>query len=344
MATTNPTITDVASEPEAPRALADGDTVDVDFALDDEPRSTAPAPAAQVAPPPAPTTEVPRPEPERSQGKRGDLRVALRETRDENKRLRARAEHYRLVAEEAKGSRPRDPGFALRHRVPQLSDTVRQQLVAEADAAASFGAPIDKVLKVMDQHVQRVVSQTEQAFREREIQIRERDFAAMYPDYYDVTRRAGIVHFVALDPATGQPAATYKPTIAKAIVEADNPIEAAYFIAKNMLGEHPEGLAAPEPDETSPVPIAPAPIPAPPAVDVTTAAPRGAPVPNAAPDSGPKPRSVRTLPVASEPRRAILNEDYRKQIDRAWDSRPDEVIRLFDARPDIRKWYEGDAR
>ena len=173
-----------------------------------------------------------------------------------------------------------------------------------------------------------------------------------YPDYVDTVRRAGINAMIAIDPATGQRGPHYDERVARAIAEAaergENPVEAAYLLARGILGEHRPSAPG---RETETDPPAPAPAPSPsdrptdrPAATSERPAPaerRPAPVSERV-DNGARPRSVRDLPPAGAPQGVRLDQNFKTYLDGQWNTNPEGVEKLFKQRPDIMRWYEGE--
>ena len=359
MTTPTETTTDTTqTTTEAPRALADGDTIEVDFGNLGLDAPDAEPPKAEPKPEPEPATEVQA----RPEGRKGNLTKALKEERGENKQLRADRDRYKRLAEEARGGPVMaPPGVKLAWPTPGLSEQERNQIVAEARQATDFGQPTEKILGAVERLVaerekrmqEHLSQQIEHTLRVREVARMERDFVRDgHTDYRDVTQRSGIFDMLAFDPATGKPGPRFNRRIAEEIAGADDQVAATYWIAKELLGEADDARPArrtpdPEPDpERSPSRRA-EPTRSEPAKpeDLAEAERRGArDVVARVAENGAKPRGVRTFTPAGAPQQVRLDEDYRKYLDGQWDKNPQAVMALFDKQPDLRDWYEGRRR
>lgn len=373
---TTPTNTDTNATQtmtEAPRALADGDTIEVDFG---DLGLEAPAPASPPVEPAKPDEPAPRSEstPRETGRDRGRvspakaLTKALRDERDDNKRLRDEREYYKRIAEQASRGRGHvEPGLRLAWNTPGLSQAEREQLIREARQATDFGQPIEKVIDTFERRLaefekrsqQQITAQLDHQLRVREVAKMERDFIrAGHDDYRDVTQRAGIYDMASIDVATGRPGPRFNREVAEAIGRADNPVEAAYWIAKEMIGEAddlradvaPQHPAAPDDDPSpDPRPVSrrtdpPRSVPATPDA-LAEAERRGArEVAARVADNGAKPRGVRALTPAGAPQQTRLDEDYRQYLDGQWDKNPKGVMALFARNPGLQDWYEGRTR
>ena len=373
---TTPTNTDTDATQtmtEAPRALADGDTIEVDFGdlgLDAPDSASPPAEPAKPDDPALRSESTPR-ETGRDRGRVSSTKAltkALRDERDDNKRLRDEREHYKRIAEQASRGRGHvEPGLRLAWNTPGLSAAERQQLIDEARRATDFGTPIEKVIDTFERRLaefeqrsqQQITAQLDQQLRIREVAKMERDFIRDdHDDYRDVTRRAGIYDMTALDPTTGRPGPRFNREVAEAIGRADNPVEAAYWIAKELVGEADDHRPEVAPRRTSDPDDDPNPPPRPvsrrtdptrsvPATpdDLAEAERRGArEVAARVADNGAKPRGVRALTPAGAPQQTRLDEDYRKYLDAQWDKNPQGVMALFARNPGLQDWYEGRTR
>lgn len=302
---------------------------------------------------------------------KGDLRKALHEERGERRRANERAERYRQIAEEVtKRTATQDPGLNLRGTVQPIQATParltpdqRRQLIESARGATDFGAPTEALLTTVEQllaaqaEAQAAAIQgaleaqaiaTERAHSERETARLERAFARDYPDYADTVRRAGIGEMLSVDPRTGQRGPRFNLRVAEEIADADNPVEAAYFIAKGLLGQdisHRPSASGRETDSDSPSP-SPSDRPTdrrPPATSERPAAAERRPAPGSerVVDNGARPRSVRDLPPAGAPQGMRLDDTFKAYLDGQWKKNPEGVLKLFGQRPDIQRWYEG---
>jgi len=290
---------------------------------------------------------------------KGDLRKALHEERAAKREANQRAEHYRQIAEEvSKRTASHDPGLNLRGTVPEvaapkLSAEQKQQLYAAVEQAASLGKSTEAVIDVVEKMFEGHAAATKQAihehvvglertFRERETLRLERAFARDYPDYGDTVRRSGIGELIAVDPRTGQPGPRYNPRIAQEIAQAENPVEAAYFIAKGLLGDHrPSASGRDESPSPSDDLSTDRPTDRRPAATDRPASAERRPAPGSERvDHGARPRSVRDLPPAGAPQGVRMDASFKAHLDQQWKKNPEGVMKLFAQRPDIQRWYE----
>lgn len=347
---------------EAPRALADGDTVDVDADLG----LAALEPESHPKVEPAEPDRQARPTSRETKGRQGNLGKALREEREEKRAIRAEADQWKRVAEQALRGAGRPADRAVNITWPQtgISADERRRLVDEAKNATDFGQPVERLLdaiersaaereKRIQEHLSR---QLEHELRVREIRRQEREFVkAGHTDYRDVTQRSGVFELTQFDPVSGKPGPRFDRNVAEAIARADDPIEATYWIAKNLLGEADDESAS-HPEAADPRRAAdPAPASTPSrdrprlqstsTEDLVEAERRGArEVAARVADNGAKPRGVRALTPAGTPARVQLNDEFAKHLDGLWDTRPFVVQKYLDEHPDIRDWYEGKRR
>lgn len=331
--------------PDAPAAAGEGAAVEVNldgvaFSLDDEPATGPAAPAATapaaVAAPIAPVAPAAEPK------GRGDLRKALHEERSRAKFWKGQAEGLRKASEREQ---------PLNVRAPRLDPAEVQKISEEAEKEVGFGRPVAKVLEVVDRQIQAMAVAVEQSLRTQEFVRLERRFVRDHPDYYETLQRAGIYQAVSINPSTRQP---NDPRIAKLIYEegSDHPPEAAYYIAKSLLGEavdepvHDEPTRPGGPQQTlSPPPASPTPpqVPQQPQPDaVVEAERRGArQVAERVIDNSSKPKGIRVLRSAGAPPKIVLDEAFRRHLDSEMDRAPQEVMTFFDKNPAVRKWWES---
>ena len=303
---------------------------------------------SQESPPAADTSPVPveapqaasvvaAPTPIDARRSRGDLRKALHEER-------GRAKFWRDQAEGLQRGRQQVQPLNLTSRGPRIDAAEVAEVAREADKSVGFGEPVAKVLQLVDQKLQQMAVAVERGLREQEIQRLERRFVRDHPDYYETLTRAGIYQAVGINPTTGQ---SNDPKIAKLIYEegSDHPPEAAYHIAKALLGETVTEETHPEPPGPGGSQPAPSLLPpsSPVAPDVALEAERrGArQVAERVIDNQSKPRGIRVLRSAGVPPKIELNDELRLHLDREMDRNPSAVMTFFDKNPTVRKWWES---
>lgn len=320
-----------------------------------EPEKTV-APAA-VAPQAVAVVEVPAVVAPSVEPATGDKGKALQEERSKRKRASARAEFWEQKALEIKRSRDRiQDTLKLRGRAaPKITDEEIAELVKEAEKADGLGKPTELVLRRMVKAFDEMEVRLERAFRQREVDRAEQLFRRQHADFEDTLRRADIYEAITLDESGNW----RDPVVGRAIYidGEDNPAEAAYELAKRLLGEpvdEGDGVPTASPNgsvptvavsASSPVPAAipnPTPGPLPQAPTTAEATREGArQVIERVNENSQRLRGIRMVRSAGEPDRVVLNQDLLSRLDRLMDENPDGFLDFMKRNPSIDHWYSN---
>lgn len=335
-----PEVTDAPQSDEAVELNLDGleFDLDIDAAQAEEP-APEPAPAPPMAAvPPAPAPVVLAPEPKIGPTpKRGDLTKALKESREKER-------YYKNLARDLSVTRPRHTTPPLTFRTPTISDKEIAEIRKEAEKATDLGAPAELVLRTVDQRIQQAFQSLgptlEAMLRQRETARMEAAFVRRHPDYYTTLQKAGIPQMLSFDPATGAPLPGFNKRLADELFTTDNPVEAAYHIAKAMLGETTDDETEPVVPPPAPVAVVPQSVPAPAPAEVVEAERRGArQVAERVATNLAKPRGVRALSSAGEPPKVELTEAFRKQLDGLMEKDFGKFDRFMKQNPEVDDWF-----
>ena len=319
--------------------------LDIDAAQAVEEPAPEPAPAPPMAAvPPAPAPIVLAPEPKIGPPKRGDLTKALKESREKER-------YYKNLARDLSATRPRHTSPPLTFRTPTISDKEIAEIRQQAEKATDLGAPAELVLRTVDQRIQQAFQSLgptlEAMLRQRETARMEAAFVRRHPDYYTTLQKAGIPQMLSFDPATGAPLPGFNRRLADELFTTDNPVEAAYQIAKAMLGETTDDETEPVAPSPPAAPVAAVPqsVPVPASAEVVEAERRGArQVAERVASNLTKPRGVRALSSAGEPPKVVLNEEFRKYLDTEYDRNPEKIRQFFGKNPDVKDWWLEQGR
>jgi hypothetical protein len=350
-----------------------------DFAADEEaetPSSSEPEVATRVAQPATPAEKAVEKQPEPVK-KKGDVRVALKETREELKTTKARLKQAtspdiwdRIEAQraEAHAKRPQAARQIIETPAVAFDRTKAKERAAKAAAEAAVGLDsFDAVARVTAEKATDVVLEhAEQMFaaalkQEREAQFLQRQTDYEYElrqelaedgiDFEDVIARSGLLPMIQVQAGRPVHPTSFDQTVHDLVYGSPNQAKTAYRLAVKRLAylERQQAPVAPgaavdDDDDTTSAPsaatAAAAPKSAPPAALAEAHRAGARHAIEAVNEHATKPRGLRAFRNAGSPDRVALNEDLRRRLDRMADHDPEAFGEFIHKNPRIAKWWE----
>ena len=318
---------------------------------DEEP--TAPAAAAPVA---APAEKKDEP-------KKGDVRVALKKTREELKDTKSRLKKAtspnaweRIEAQRAEARLKQSPGGRQRAAAPEMKNADMQAARAEAvtasEKAGSFDTADGAVVEVALSHATKMFQTWQKDFLQhvdyqrqldQEAELRE-DLVDEGEDYDEIMNAAGILPMIQTN-AQGQPLnpAAFDHEVYKIVYGSANPPKKALKLARQrieFLDSKKDSPAQADPDDTESTsePVAPKVAVA---SDADEAARKGArQAIERVNEHATRPRGIRVLRDAGTPDRVHLDDAMRARMDRMAERDPDTFGEFCRKNPRIADWWE----